>query len=135
MSAQTLLVRADAALAGASGLPRGTRARVAAWYARAALEDVTIELLVDELQSDPHRLTMASRLACLRVVRPELSDETSHAWWALSRVCHQHAFELTPTNAEVTRLVEKVGVLAGSASMSEASASVTSSLKAPTTSE
>jgi len=50
-------------------------------------------------------------------------------------VCHQHAFELTPTTAEVTRLVEKVGVLAGSASMSEASASVTSSLKAPTTSE
>ena len=125
MSAQSLLAQADAALTGATGLPKGTRARVAAWYARGALEDVTIELLTGRLSSDPRALTMASRLACLRVLRPELSDAAGHAWWALSRVCHQHAFELTPTAAEVTHLIAQVTSLA--AAVSEATANVATS--------
>lgn len=125
MSAQSLLAQADAALTGSTGLPKGTRARVAAWYARGALEDVTIELLTGRLTSDPRALTMASRLACLRVLRPELSDAAGHAWWALSRVCHQHAFELTPTAAEVTHLIAQVTSLA--AAVSEATASVATS--------
>ena len=123
MSAQSLLAQADAALTGSTGLPKGTRARVAAWYARGALEDVTIELLTGRLTSDPRALTMASRLACLRVLRPELSDATGHAWWALSRVCHQHAFELTPTAAEVVHLIEQVTSLAEAAAMSSAATS------------
>ena len=127
MSAQSLLAQADAALSGATGLPKGTRARVAAWYARGALEDVTIELLAGRLTSDLRALTMASRLACLRVLRPDLSDAAGHAWWALSRVCHQHAFELTPTAAEMAHLIEQVTSLAESAAMSVATASVAAS--------
>ena len=119
MSAQTLLSRACAALAGSTGLPKGTRARVAAWYARAALEETVCSLLADRLQSEPGRLNMASRLACLRVLCPEQSDEASHAWWALSRVCHQHAFELTPTTAEVAHLVDRVAALASSSMLVE----------------
>ena len=120
MIVTTLLAQAEAALGGATGLPRGTRARIAAWYARAALEDVTSELLRDKLDCDPHELTMASRLACLRVLRPELSDEAGHAWWALSRLCHQHAFELSPTAAEVSHLIEQVARLVKFAVMPEA---------------
>lgn len=118
MSAQTLLGRARAALDGSTGLPKGTRARVAAWYARAALEDTVCLLLADRLESDPTRLRMASRLACLRVLRPDRTDEASHAWWALSRVCHQHAFELTPTTTEVAHLVDRVAALASSSLVS-----------------
>lgn len=114
MSARTLLRRAHSALAGTTALPKGTRARVAAWYARAALEDATATLLEGRLQSDPRRLTMASRLTCLRVLRPDQADEASHAWWALSRVCHQHAFELTPTTAEVAHLIDRVETLVAS---------------------
>ncbi len=127
MSTRTLLELAGGALHGATGLPRGTRARVAAWYARGALEDVTVDLLVDRLKSDPRKLTMASRLACLRVLCPELSDEADHAWWALSRVCHQHAFELTPTAMEVAHLIEQVTQLVEAAALSGAAPSVMTS--------
>lgn len=115
MSAQTLLERATSALTGGAALPKATRARVAAWYARGALEEVTIDLLTKSLESNSRELTMASRLACLRVLRPDLSDKAGHAWWALSRVCHQHAFELTPTTAEVAHLIKQVTSLAEAA--------------------
>lgn len=121
MSAMTLLAQADAALAGTSELPKGTRARIAAWYTRGALENVTTELLIGRMTSDPAELTMASRLACLRVLRPELSDDASHAWWALSRVCHQHAYELTPTATEVTHLIDQVASLAEATAISQIS--------------
>ena len=111
MIGQPLLDRAIAALDGQVVLPKGTHARVAAWYARAALEQLTCEMLTHELSSDPDEMTMASRLTCLRVLKPVTGKEASHAWWALSRICHQHAFELTPTTSEVAHLVEQVSQL------------------------
>lgn len=127
MSVPSLIAQADSALTGATGLPKGTRTRVAAWYARGALEDVTITLLTGRLTSDPRALTMASRLACIRVLHPDLSDAAGHAWWALSRVCHQHAFELTPTAAEVAHLIEQVASLGKASAMSAATAGVATS--------
>ena len=111
MSAQPLLDRATAALHGQVVLPKGSHARVAAWYARAALEQLTCEILTPQLTSDPDQMTMASRLTCLRVLKPTIGRDASHAWWALSRICHQHAFELTPTSAEVAHLVGRVAQL------------------------
>ena len=111
MTGQPLLDRATAALHGNIILPKGTHARVAAWYARAALEQLTCRILTRELSSDPDQMTMASRLTCLRVLKPIIGKDASHAWWALSRICHQHAFELSPTTSEVAHLVEQVSQL------------------------
>lgn len=111
MTGHPLLDRATAALHGGVILPKGTHARVAAWYARAALEQLTCGILTRELSSEPDQMTMASRLTCLRVLQPTIGKDASHAWWALSRICHQHAFELSPTTSEVAHLVEQVSQL------------------------
>lgn len=52
---------------------------------------------------------MRAQLLCLR----ELADETtaeraSHAWWALSRACHHHPYELSPTAAELSGWIASV---------------------------
>lgn len=41
----------------------------------------------------------------------ELAEDTGYAWWALSRVCHHHPYELAPTPAELADLLDLVDAL------------------------
>lgn len=108
----TALLDTACALLSTSDLPVGTRAHVAAWFARAALEDATIVILRGHgLTSDPAKMTMASRLICLRSLDVESADDAGQAWWGLSRACHHHAYELTPSTAEILHLIDRVRAL------------------------
>lgn len=95
-----------------SDLPGSSR--MAAWLARTALEDAVVGTL-RTLGHDPGAATMRSRLTCLHVLDPERATVAEFAWNRLSSACHQHAFELDLTAAEVRTLVERVhAVVAGS---------------------
>ena len=46
--------------------------------------------------------TERAQLLCLRsYVAPELAARAEHTWTALSRACHQHAYELSPAASEL----------------------------------
>ena len=58
---------------------------------------------------------MASRLSALEVLYreddPTVAQRAEYAWSRLSNASHYHAFELTPSVAEVRGLVEMVAQL------------------------
>lgn len=79
-------------------------ARGAALLGRQALEEAVEGLWADRLDED-RRPTARSQLLCLAVVDPAAARRASHLWWALTRACHQHAYELTPTIDEIRELL------------------------------
>lgn len=89
--------------------------RRAAWFARAALEDVIDELLAAKQLTVGERASSRAKLSCLEALyrddNPDLATRAEYAWTRLSEACHQHAYELTPTYVEVRHLVELVGGL------------------------
>lgn len=103
-----LLDAARAALAGTGTtgtLPQRRRARAAAVVARAALE-LAVDARLVEHGLDLHHATMRSRLICLSaVVDATAGDAAAVAWAGLSSGCHQHAYELSPTWAEISHLI------------------------------
>lgn len=104
MRPRDLLRHARETLAG--GVPQA--ARIAAVLSRQALEDVVDGLL----QAIPPGATMRSRLISLRIIESsEVADLAAAAWCGLSRVCHHHAYELTPTVGEVEHLIGQVEAL------------------------
>lgn len=91
--------------------------RAACWIARAALESVVDDLLTARQRSAPDA-TMRSKLTVLQVAyehEPDVATQAEYAWNGLSRVCHHHAFELTPSATEVRHLVELVEQLTDAA--------------------
>lgn len=110
--AQRHLAAARAALDGTTQLPARRRTRAAAVFARTALEHVVDSALV----SRGHALTdagMRVRLICLRtLVDQETGTIAEIAWGGLSQGCHQHAYELSPTWAEVRHYVDLVDKIA-----------------------
>lgn len=89
----------------------GSSARLAAFLARQALED-----LVDErcraLGVDAPNANMRSKLVVLRSLdTAERADAAAVAWNRLSSVCHHHAYELAPTVSEVRHLCTVVATL------------------------
>lgn len=105
--ARALLGRADPATAGlwprASAL-LGLKALEASvfrlWRAR------TLEL---------RGCSMRTQLICLRsyLEDPKLAARAGHAWSALSRASHHHAYELGPTAGELSSWLSVVGELVG----------------------
>jgi hypothetical protein len=112
-----LLGQADLLLAGRLDV-RAHSLRSACWLARTALEDAVRELLVAK-GLDPGEGSMRSLLGCLevayRVDRPGLAMRAQYAWDGLSRAAHHHAFELSPTLAEVRHLTGLVGAVEAAA--------------------
>jgi len=88
--------------------------RTACWLSRLALERAVSELLEAKGVSAP-RATMASRLSALEVLYreddPTIAQRAEYAWSRLSNASHYHAFELTPSVAEVLGLVSLVAQL------------------------
>jgi len=57
---------------------------------------------------------MRSKLTALQVAfghEDDISTRAEYAWNGLSRACHHHAFEFSPTAPEVHRLIHLVEAL------------------------
>lgn len=104
---------AQRSLASGAGL-KSHSLRMACWLSRLALERAVADLLASKGVVAP-RATMASRLSALEVLyreeEPTIAQRADYAWARLSNASHYHAFELTPSVAEVAGLVELVGEL------------------------
>jgi hypothetical protein len=112
-----LLAMADGLLRRADPATAGLWPRVSALLALAALEAGVLRLW-QRRALDLHGCSMRTQLICLRsyLEDAKLAARTGHAWSALSRACHHHAYELGPTAGElrswfsvVSELVERVG--------------------------
>lgn len=84
--------------------------RRACWLARAALESVIADLLtIRGVTAD--RASERAKLSCLEGIYIDdraLVHKAEYAWSRLSEACHQHAYQLEPTYAEVRHLVRLV---------------------------
>lgn len=110
MSAAALLAQASAVFEGK--IEVGSEAlRGACWLARAALEDGVRQALSDR-GHDVGDASMKAQLACLESAMmsddSDLVSKARSAWQGLSDLCHHHAYELTPTIAEVEGLLASV---------------------------
>lgn len=102
-TSEALLARAEDLLARElSG-----SSRMASWLTRAALESTVRDRLVS-LGFDPGEASMRSALICLEIADREHAQQAEFAWRRLSNACHHHAFELSPTAAEVRGLLDRV---------------------------
>lgn len=115
-----LIDAARAALGQDSPFPADRRARAAAALARTALEaeiDQRLELLGRVHHAGPHGrdTRWTSKLIALRVLdRSPAAVQAGYAWNALSSACHQHAYDLSASAAEVAYLVSLVEGLVNS---------------------
>lgn len=100
--AEVLLARADKLLDSPDGTALGNSARLAAFLARQAVEDL-IDARCAELTGVQVVVgTTKAKLAVLKSLDetpagPSLID----AWHQLTGFCHHHAYQLSPTVAEV----------------------------------
>ena len=94
-AARNLMVRIDPATAGL--WPRAT-----ALLARQALEGALDDFWKVRASGMEH-CSMKAQLLCLPhyLGDEELAERASYAWAALSGACHQHPYELPPTEAEL----------------------------------
>jgi len=99
---------ADALLTGRVTPASGNTARLAAFVARQAVEAL-VDVRCTELGMACPTATMASKLAVLKSLDDTGFGPTMmYAWNRLSECCHQHAYELSPTIAEVSGLCAAV---------------------------
>lgn len=87
--------------------------------AAALLGRQALELLLDGLwrrqAPGTEGASMRAQLICLpRYLEPELAGRVGYAWGRLSSACHQHAYELAPTSAELRGWLRVVEELASS---------------------
>jgi len=103
-----LIDHATRILDGDTALPAPLRARTAALLARTALEIAVDDRLTAAGLPMPGA-KMRNQLICIRVaVDPTQGPALDAAYAGLSRSCHQHAYELSPTASEVRHLVDIV---------------------------
>jgi hypothetical protein len=93
---------AERLLGNAEASTAGLWPRAAALLARGALE-ACVERQWTGRAVDLRGCTMATQLICLRsyLDDPRLAARAGHAWSALDRACHHHAYELAPTAGEL----------------------------------
>lgn len=92
--------------------------RRAAWLARSAMEERLDALLAARGVDPGPRASTRSKLSCLEAAyadEPGLAGRAQYTWSRLSEACHQHAYQLSPTHAEVRHLLESVAALGGEA--------------------
>lgn len=88
----------------------GLSARLAAFLARQALEDIVIQRCANAGAPAP-RATMRSRLLILRGLWDSAAEPAAFAWNQLSDACHLHAYEMQPAVSEIRHLCEVVAQL------------------------
>lgn len=107
-------------------IQRSDRATAGIWpRAGALLARQALETALDDYwrQHAPglERCSMHAQLLCLPQflhgdTAEDLAERTAYAWVRLSRACHQHAYELPPTAAELGAWIEIVDQFLASAS-------------------
>lgn len=102
MRPEQLLAAADDLLGWPEATTAGVWPRAAALLARQALED-GMDRFWDTSAPGLEVCSARAQLLCLGLLAKdeEIGEEASHAWWALSRACHHHAYELPPTVDEL----------------------------------
>lgn len=81
---------------------------MACWLARSALESAVDELAMSK-GWDTGSASMRSKLTVLQVLHsPAVAAQAHYAWTRLSRACHQHSYELSPTYSEARDLLLQV---------------------------
>lgn len=112
-----LLEMADGLLRRVDPATAGLWPRASALLALQALE-LGLLRLWERRTLDLQGCSMRTQLICLRSYLDDtrLAARTGHAWSALSRACHHHAYELAPTSTElqswfsvVSELIQKGG--------------------------
>jgi len=79
----------------------GVWPRAAALLARQAVEDAMTRVLAVRAPG-AERCANRPRLLCLREYVPDvLAERTAFLWATLSRACHHHPYELSPTADEI----------------------------------
>jgi hypothetical protein len=101
-SAHQIMSRSDIGL-------EGVWPRAAALLGRQALEE-SLDAFWERTLPGMREATYATRLACLpQYLRDKaVADGVKVAWSALSRACHHHPYELSPTADELSRWLEQV---------------------------
>jgi hypothetical protein len=108
MKAYELLGQAQSILTARPG--GGLSARLAAFLARSALEEV-IDVRCTRVDARAPRANTRSQLLILRALDdPDVASRAAVAWNRLSGACHLHAYEMQPSVAEIEHLC---GVVAG----------------------
>jgi hypothetical protein len=110
VSAASLIDQAEAVLSGTTMIHRAHASRAACWLGRAAME-FAVDALLLKKRYDGGASNMRSRLICLRAAFGADSvvvSSAAAAWAGLSAASHQHAYELSPTVAEVERMLKAV---------------------------
>jgi hypothetical protein len=107
-----LLAQADGLLRRADPVTAGLWPRASALLALAALEASVLRLWQRQAL-DLQGCSMRTQLICLRSYLDDarLAARAGHAWSALSRACHHHAYELGPTAGELRSWFSVVGEL------------------------
>lgn len=100
--AEALLDRAEALLDVPTSAAAGNSARLAAFLARQAIEDLIDMRCADLCGVRQVSGTTKAKLAVLKSLDQAASGPTLVAAWnQLTGYCHQHAYQLSPTVAEV----------------------------------
>ncbi|ATE57061.1 hypothetical protein [Actinosynnema pretiosum] len=107
---------AERVLDGTVVLPAPVALRAAALLARAALEDLVTTRYV--LRTGKPTRMRTQLIVLRRLAGSPFADRAEHAWSALSRLCHHHAYRLDPDRAEVAGWVVEVRALAEEAAPS-----------------
>lgn len=107
-----LLALADGLLRRADPTTAGLWPRASALLALQALE-LSVLQLWQRRALDLQGCSMRTQLICLRSYLEDarLAARAGHAWSALSRACHHHAYELGPTAGELRSWLAVVGDL------------------------
>jgi hypothetical protein len=82
--------------------------RRACWLARSAMEERLEALLTARGVDVGPFASTRSKLSCLEAAyadEPGLTSRAQYLWSRLSEACHQHAYQLSPTYAEVSHLL------------------------------
>jgi len=108
----SLLEHAHGMLDGTVAVPRGQSARLSSFLTRHALEEVVYELCHAKGDRLDHPVKMRSRLIFIRARYDGATAFLAEsAWTGLCGACHHHAYELTPTVAEVRHFLGLVSKL------------------------
>ncbi|MDD7811582.1 hypothetical protein PP713_03265 [Mycobacterium sp. CSUR Q5927] len=108
-TAELLLARADALLDYPDGAAAGNSARLAAFLARQAVEELIDARCATLCEGQAVVGTQKAKLAVLKSLDPtQAGGVLIDAWHQLSGFCHQHAYQLSPAVHEVRVLCAAV---------------------------